>query len=231
VLILRYDQRMTRPERRLVVKVAAVGLAQIVTIKIRSRIGDRPCHHRIVIAVEEIYFLPTDELQGIDIAGGRLGVGLGEEAAGFGRRPGHAGAGRVHHRQRVAVDEVVGVGLGAPKRPAGNHADALDHRRPCGSELNRHERAGRNARYRAFVDVGVVAGQPLLSRCRAHDKSCAAKANNDPAQHSSVHATLPQRNRDQLLVEQADIIGKPVWCQARKSGDLITSSAATSIVD
>ncbi len=90
VRILRNDQRMTGTDRGLVVKVAAAGLAQIMPIEGRGRIGDRSPHHGVVVAVEDIYFLPAHELQGIDIAGSRFGVGLREKSAQVGKRPRHA---------------------------------------------------------------------------------------------------------------------------------------------
>jgi len=70
-------------------------------------------------------------------------------AAAFARKMSRSEGGPVIHepvavkdRQHVAVDEIVGVSLGAPERPACDHADALDHRRPGGAELDCHKRAG-----------------------------------------------------------------------------------------
>jgi hypothetical protein len=197
--LLRYNKRMARSDRRLIEKIPTVGLAQIMAIKIRGRVGGRPRHDGVIIAVEDVYFLLADEFQGIDIAGSRFGVGLGERAAELRGRPRHAGAGRVHDRQHKAIHDVVGVRLCAPIRPARNHADALDHRRPSGRELDRHESAGRNAGYRAFADVGVKAVQSLLRQGRACNKRRTANngcRNNRPAQHAWDHDTFLLRRRN-----------------------------------
>jgi hypothetical protein len=57
VCLVRDHERVTGPERCLVVEVAAVGLAKIVTVEFGGRVGRCLVDHRVIVAVKELDFI------------------------------------------------------------------------------------------------------------------------------------------------------------------------------
>jgi len=142
--------------RLLIEKIPARSAAEIAPVEFRRRIGDGVRDYRIVVAVEQIYFLPLDVIERIERAGRRLGFHLGDHRLQVGGRTCHARAGGVGDGQSITVDEIRGARLRAIERTARHHPHAPDDGRPGKPELNRHERAGRYARDGAVADRRVV---------------------------------------------------------------------------
>ncbi len=155
-LILDHE-RMPGPAGVLIEEVSTPSVAEIAPVEFTRRIGHRSRDDRVVIAVEQINFLPFDVVERIDRSGCCLCFQLGDHRLQVGRRiTFHARPRRGGDRQGIQVDDVRGARLRAVERPAGHHPDALDDGRPGEPKLNSHERAGRYSRNGAVADRRVV---------------------------------------------------------------------------
>jgi hypothetical protein len=90
--LLRHDERVTGAERRLIEKIAAIGITEVVAIKLGGSVSRGFGHKGIIVAVEKIDLLPAEVFNGIDVASRRFGVCLRNESAHIqvGRRSFHA---------------------------------------------------------------------------------------------------------------------------------------------
>ncbi len=60
--LLRHDERVTSAERCLIEKIAAIGITEIVAIKVGGSVSHGFGHNGIIVAVKKIDFLPAEVL-------------------------------------------------------------------------------------------------------------------------------------------------------------------------